>query len=839
MAQGKTAAIPPEVVARHVLALHPDADWPVWHGAMEAVLRRCGFGKRDQLLVSQRPANRQPFGIYQTRRKRSAPRPYTTLITGIEPIRASCNCADFVRNSLGLCKHSLTIVSEIFKRPRVTAKALGLQTAAIRPVLTWDPVRPLAGDGDWLARVELHTNGVGVTDRVLQRALRHFLSDNGTSKLRSSHPSDIEKRFALVDDIGALLAAEKAADPALSALLDAEHRRLRQLRDGRLGPAEIRAAIGSMKKMPYRYQRAGIARFFETGRLLLADDMGLGKTVQAIAACHVLWITKQIRRGMVVVPASLKSQWLREWTAFTTAPVAVVDGSPDERRAIYRKSKRGFLLINYELLLRDFEEIRKCDPELVVLDEAQRIKNWATKTATYVKRLSPRYRLVLTGTPMENRLDELASIFDWVDSFALEPKWRLVPWHTVYGDGVSEIRGARNLDTLRARLAPSMIRRTRKEVLDQLPSRTDTIVPVDLTSEQRDEHDSLSQPISSLVSRARRRPLTQAEFLRLMSLLTTQRIIANGLAQLRFPDIWTRLAQSAPDSGVLSTLQTPKLLDLRQILEQVVIQQGRKVVVFSQWRRMLQLADWATSDLLAAAGKRVVFFTGKETQKRRTQNIVDLHDDPATCVLFATDSGGVGLNLQRAATCCVNIDLPWNPAVLEQRIGRIYRLGQEQPISVYNLVSQHSIEERIAGLIADKRALFAGIFEGSSDSVSFDRSGSFLSQLERIVNPPAVPVGEEDDDIDGEQPALDRELDELVAAADESCDPPQSAATAVSSEVADLPATGELQGLLAQLAITTKPDGGLSIDAPPGAATALATLFEEAARILRRQAESP
>jgi SNF2 family DNA or RNA helicase len=122
-------------------------------------------------------------------------------------------------------------------------------------------------------------------------------------------------------------------------------------------------------------------------------------------------------------------------------------------------------------------------------------------------------------------------------------------------------------------------------------------------------------------------------------------------------------------------LSCPKLLELRELIGQIVLDQERKVVVFSQWRRMFRLADWATRGVLARSNVRAAFFTGDEGQKRRTQNIVEFHDDPACRVLFATDAGGVGLNLQRAASACINIELPWNPAVLEQRIGRIYRLG--------------------------------------------------------------------------------------------------------------------------------------------------------------------
>jgi SNF2 family DNA or RNA helicase len=373
-----------------------------------------------------------------------------------------------------------------------------------------------------------------------------------------------------------------------------------------------------------------------------------------------------------VVPAALKPQWLREWQLFTDVPAAVIEGNPAQRRAAFDACARGFLLGNYEQLIRDIDVVREWTPDIVVLDEAQRIKNWATKTALTVKRLDPPYRLVLTGTPMENRLDELASIVEWVDDLALEPKWRLASWHTTPVDGRTEIGGARNLDTLRVRLGTCMVRRVRHEVLSQLPARTDTRIPIEMTAEQMDEHDALNMPIAQILARAKRRPLTQAEFLRLMTLLTTQRIIANGLAQLRFEETWPDLSRiERPTESTLRGLASPKLVELRELIAQLALAQGRKVVVFSQWRRMLRLAHWATRDQLAREGVRAAFFTGEEGQKRRTQNIVDFHDDPACRVLFATDAGGVGLNLQRAASACINIELPWNPAVLEQRIGRI------------------------------------------------------------------------------------------------------------------------------------------------------------------------
>jgi hypothetical protein len=409
-------------------------------------------------------------------------------------------------------------------------------------------------------------------------------------------------------------------------------------------------------------------------------------------------------------------------------------------------------------------------------------------------------------------------------------------------DGKTEIGGARNLDTLRARLAGCMIRRVRREVLSQLPARTDTRVPVEMTAEQIEEHDALAMPIAQLLARSRRRPLTQAEFLRLMTLLTTQRIIANGLAQLRFEEIWPDVSRiERPSESTLRGLSSPKLLELRELIRQIAVAQARKVVVFSQWRRMLRLAYWATRDELARDRVRATFFTGDEGQKRRTQNLVEFHDDPACRVLFATDAGGVGLNLQRAASACINVELPWNPAVLEQRIGRIYRLGQTRPIDVYNLVSEPGIESRIFDLVGSKKALFTGLFDGTTDEVAFERSGSFLSRIERIMTPalepaPAARGGEpaepEDEPAEPEDEPAEREIDALVSAGDESRDAPPAA----PPEPARPGFAPDVQQLFSGLSVQRTAAGGLVIEAPPETASTLAALFSGMAQLLQAAA---
>jgi superfamily II DNA or RNA helicase len=856
MAHRKKGRIPCELLVNHVLKITAGGDWPLRRGAMEAVLRRCTSVEEGRFVIEARWSRRDAVGDFTVRRKDGGARSHEARITCVDPLEASCDCDDYLRNSLGLCKHVLAVLHRRRVTPG-TSKFRWTGVEAGRKLrVRWHPVRPLTGRGDWLERLEARAAPNVPIERAIPADLRGAMiaCDGGTWTLSGDVLADPERRLAVIEGLlqGVEGRGERGrptvhAEPAVRALLAHERARLDVRVRGRLDARAIRDALRSLKRRLYAYQAEGVETFLRGGRLLLADDMGLGKTAQAIAACHVLFTTGKVRRGIVLAPASLKSQWLREWQLFTDVPARVVEGGAADRERLWKTRERGFLIANYEQVLRDLALVHDLGPDLVVLDEAQRIKNWDTKTARCVKELRPRYRLVLTGTPMENRLDELASVVEWVDDLALEPKWRLVPWHATAVDGRSEVGGARHMDTLRQRLAGSVLRRVREEVLDQLPSRTDTTIPVEFTPDQQDAHDAFNRPIAALVRTARSRPLTKPEFLKLMRLLTMQRIVCDGLALFEFADMWPDLQKIArPTPDFLRTLASPKLLELREIVRQVVVEQGRKIVVFSQWRRMLELAHWATRDVLEDFGARAAFFTGHESQQQRTRNVVDLHDDPRARVLFLTDCGGVGLNLQRAASCCVNLELPWNPAVLEQRIGRIHRLGQSRPIDVYNLVSEGGIESRIATLVEDKRALFKGLFDGEGDEIRYEKSGTFMGKIEKLVAPePAASVGDDAGDGEDGLEALVPEDDD--GAVDGGPEEPEAAAPGESGAAAGAPVTqddvpaeaGGPSGVprstdpFAGVTITRKPDGGLVLDARPEAAATLATLFEGFAKLLR------
>jgi hypothetical protein len=353
LAERRTGRIPPDRLVRHVLSVTAEAGWPVQRAALEAVLRRLAFAKQDGLTVAAAPAAGR--GVFTTRRRGSAARPYKVLLDQVEPLRAACDCRDFIRNSLGLCKHALTVLSE---HPSILTgrggRGVGRRPPRV-PRLIWEPVRPLAGLGDWMERVRLVGPGAAVARSEIP--VQHFRRQReGTYVLDAPRPDDAIRRREVVEAL--LQAAGRKAlaiEPPLLALL----RREKELRDpvvrGRPSPAVVAEALRSLKLRLYPYQREGVRRFLAVGRLVLADDMGLGKTAQAIAAAHVLFRTGAARRGLLIVPASLKDQWLREWRLFTDAPLSVVEGNPRSRAAVYRSTPTGFLVTNYEQVLRALE----------------------------------------------------------------------------------------------------------------------------------------------------------------------------------------------------------------------------------------------------------------------------------------------------------------------------------------------------------------------------------------------------------------------------------------------------------------------------------------------------
>ena len=408
------------------------------------------------------------------------------------------------------------------------------------------------------------------------------------------------------------------------------------------------------------------------GRVILADDMGLGKTVQALAATEFLRRSRGIQRVLIVAPASVKYQWKKEIEKFTGLDAQVIEGLLPQRRKQYA-SPKFFNLTSYELVLKDIKYLHDLQSDLIILDEAQRIRNWTTATARTIKQLKSRYTFVLTGTPLENKLEELFSVVEFVDGRRLGPAFRFLQEHRME-DAEGKLLGYRGLDQIHRQLEPILLRRTRGEVLKELPPRTDQVFHVPLTPEQAEPYWEQSEILGQLMHKWQRQKwLSEIDLRRVLWCLQNMRMLCNS----------TFLFDKR-------THHSPKLEEFREIIRELTVEENRKVVVFSEYERMTFLAG----EELRKMGIGFVSLHGGVPSRKRGALIETFQNQHNCRVFLSTDAGGVGLNLQ-AASAVINFEPPWNPARLEQRIGRVHRLGQANPVQVIHFLTEKTIEERV------------------------------------------------------------------------------------------------------------------------------------------------
>jgi SNF2 family DNA or RNA helicase len=334
--------------------------------------------------------------------------------------------------------------------------------------------------------------------------------------------------------------------------------------------------------------------------------------------------------------------------------------------------------------------------------------------------LKSRYAFVLTGTPLENKLEELFSVVEFIDGRRLGPAFRFLHEHR-REDENGKLIGYRGLDQIHEQLAPILLRRTRQEVLKDLPKRTDQILHVALTPQQAEPYWEQNDILAALMRKWERQGwLSEIDQKRILCCLQNMRMLCNS----------TFLFDK-------QTNHSPKLAEFREVISELAIEEERKVVVFSEYERMTHLAG----EELKKLGIGFVSLHGGVPSRNRGALMEKFRRDAACRVFLSTDAGGVGLNLQ-AASAVVNFEPPWNPARLEQRIGRVHRLGQAYPVHVVHLLTKDSIEERVWETLKLKKSLFAGVFDSPTGEVSFAALGrkSMLQAVKEIfANQPGRP----------------------------------------------------------------------------------------------------
>ena len=372
-------------------------------------------------------------------------------------------------------------------------------------------------------------------------------------------------------------------------------------------------------------------------------------------------------------------------------------------------------------MLRDILPIEQMNWDLIILDEGQRIKNWEAKTSNVIKSLRSRFALVLSGTPLENRLDELYSVVQFIDDRRLGPGFRFFNQHRMV-DEKGKVLGYRNLDELRERLKPILLRRTRDSVKLELPPRTTEIVRIPPTDEQAAIHAGHMQIVAAIT---RKKFISEMDLLRLQKALLMCRMVADStfLVNKEEPGYSTKLAR------------------LDELFERIFEEEGRKVVLFSEWTTMLDLIE----PLLKKRGLGFVRLDGSVPQKQRPELVHAFQTDPSCQLFLTTNAGSTGLNLQ-AANTVINVDLPWNPAVLEQRIARAHRMGQKQPVQVFVLVTEETIEENLLATLAAKKDLALAALDVESEVDRVDLASGMeelKSRLEVLLGArPEAPVDE-------------------------------------------------------------------------------------------------
>jgi len=439
---------------------------------------------------------------------------------------------------------------------------------------------------------------------------------------------------------------------------------------------------------------------------ILADDMGLGKTVQTLA--HLLLEKERKRMDkpcLIIAPTSLMGNWRRESEQFTPKLKVLILQGPDRKQHFDEISHYDLVLTTYPLLVRDHETLLAQDYHYLILDEAQVIKNPRAKAARFAREVKASHRLCLTGTPMENHLGELWALFDFLmPSFLGESKLFTQRFRTPiekYGDTEQRQRLAR-------RIAPFMLRRSKAEVVKELPAKTEILRSVALDKKQAALYESIRLSMEKKVRDA---------------------IKQKGLARshITILDALLKLRQTCCDPQLLSLPQAKKVKDsakLEMLMDMLpeMLEERRRILLFSQFTKMLSIIE----KQLIESGIRYTKLTGQT--RKRDEVIESFRRGEVDVFLISLKAGGVGLNLTEADTV-IHYDPWWNPAVENQATDRAHRIGQNKAVFVYKLITENTLEEKIMAMQARKQALADGVYSKGEQAKELKLNADDLQEL--------------------------------------------------------------------------------------------------------------
>ena len=608
---------------------------------------------------------------------------YRVVFRGKESLWNYCSCMDFKTSRLGTCKHIEAVKMWIkahrkrIHRERPAYSSLYLSYRGKRQVC----LRIGTNNEDEFRKL---AEPYFTPDGVMRPGTENLIFDFLTAATR------LDDTFRWYPD-------------ALNYIVEQRDQKTRTSVIQSISDQELDTLL---KVSLYAYQKEGIRFAYRAGKSIIADEMGLGKTIQAIGTAELMKKNKLIGSVLIVCPTSLKYQWKKEIEKFTDSTAIVIEGNHFQRKKMYEASD-FYKIVSYNSMSNDVKILRSLHTDFLIMDEVQRLKNWKTQISQSARHIDADYAVVLSGTPLENKLEELYSVMQFVDQYCLGPYYQFMD-QAVITNETGKVIAYKNLNEVGKRLESVLIRRRKRDVALQLPERQDKILFVPLTTEQRDMHDEYQAQVSQLVLKwNRNRFLSEKDRKRLLLFLSEMRMVCDSTYILD--------QKSRYDTKVEETMN---------ILRNVFDNGDEKVVIFSQWERMTRLI----AAELDKIGVQYEYLHGGVPSEKRKDLMLNFTENPASRVFISTDAGSTGLNLQ-VASILINIDLPWNPAVLEQRIARIYRLGQQRNIQVINMVASQTIEERMLSTLNFKSSLFEGILDNGADSIFLEDS-----KLDKIMD---------------------------------------------------------------------------------------------------------
>ncbi|MCF8156200.1 MAG: DEAD/DEAH box helicase [Rhodoferax sp.] len=453
-------------------------------------------------------------------------------------------------------------------------------------------------------------------------------------------------------------------------------------------PASVQASL-----RPYQQQGLNWLQFLREHGLggILADDMGLGKTLQTLTHIQVEKDAGRLTHpALIIAPVSLMGNWRRETERFCPALRCLVIHGKDRHEVAGTIAEHDIVIAPYSLLQRDKDRWLEAQWHIVVLDEAQNIKNASTHAAQVVGQLQARHRLCLSGTPMENHLGEIWSLFHFLMPGFLGSQQR---FKELFRNPIEKQGDPERLHQLRARITPFMLRRTKALVAKELPPKVETIERVELSGKQADLYETIRLGMEKTVREA----------LNTKGLAKSQITILDALLKLRQVCCDPRLLKLAAAQKVKTSA---KLEQLMELLPEMVAE-GRRILLFSQFTSMLTLIE-------AELKQRNIAWVKLTGQSQNRDALIEQFTSGAVPIfLISLKAGGVGLNLPQADTV-IHYDPWWNPAAENQATDRAHRIGQTHTVFVYKLVAQGTIEERILALQERKATLADSMYSGST-----------------------------------------------------------------------------------------------------------------------------